>query len=264
MAATANTIELEGRVCAVTGAASGIGRAIAVMLARHGGKVAVLDRNEAGARETGQLIAASGGTGLVVPCDVSSRDSVEAACRTVTRDLGDAAVLVNNAAILKPGPLATLSLDDWNAQIAVNLTGYLSCAQVFGKAMRENKAGSLIHVTSVMANFARANGGAYSVAKAAVSMLSRQLAVEWGPDGVRSNAVLPGLVITPLSQANYDRPEFLRRREETVPMRRIAQPEDIARAVLYLASPLSDYVSGSEISPDGAFAVNLVNLVPRV
>ena len=264
MGAGAGTIGLEGRVCVVTGAASGIGRAIAVMLAQHGGKVAVLDRDVAGAQETGRLIAEAGGAGLVVACDVSARDSVETAGEAVARELGDVEVLVNNAAVLRPGPLATLSLEDWNTQLAVNLTGYFLCAQVFGRALRKNKAGGLIHVASVMADFARANGGAYSVAKAGVSMLSRQLAVEWGPDGVRSNAVLPGLVITPLSQANYDQPEFLRRREETVPLRRIGQPEDIARAVLYLASPLSDYVSGTEIAPDGAFAVNLVNLVPRV
>lgn len=258
------TISLEDRVCVVTGAGSGIGRGIAIMFARHGAHVAILDRDEAAAEETGRLVAEAGPDGLVVACDVSSDTSVEAACDKVRKRLGEAQVLVNNAAVLRPGPLASLSLADWNTQLAVNLTGYFLCAQVFGRAMRARRDGSLIHISSVMSGFARSDGGAYSVTKAGVSMLSRQLAVEWGPDGIRSNAIMPGLVITPLSQANYDRPEFLQRRSETVPMRRIALPEDIARAALYLASPLSDYVSGTEIAPDGGFAVNLVNLVPRV
>jgi len=254
---------LTGRVCVVTGGGSGIGRGIAVALASEGATVAILDRNEAGANETLGLVTKAGAEGLALACDVSSQDSVQAACAAVRDRFGDAQVLVNNAAILRPGALATLPLAEWNALLAVNLTGYFICAQVFGQAMRAKGEGALVHVASVAGDQATPFAGAYSVAKAGVTMLSRLLSVEWGPEGVRSNAVHPGLIYTPLSQSAYDRPGVMERRAEAVPSGRIGRPEDIAQAVLFLASPRASYVNGAEIVVDGGFTRNLMSFIPR-
>jgi NAD(P)-dependent dehydrogenase (short-subunit alcohol dehydrogenase family) len=254
---------LDGRVCVVTGGGSGIGRGIALALATEGASVAILDRNEAGAGETLGLVTGTGAKGMALACDVSDQASVEAASATVRDRFGDAHVLVNNAAILRPGSLADLPLAEWNALLAVNLTGYFLCAQVFGRAMRAEGEGVLVHVASVAGDQATPFAGAYSVAKAGVTMLSRLLSVEWGPDGVRSNAVHPGLIYTPLSQSAYDRAGVMERRAEAVPSRRIGRPEDIAQAVLFLASPRSSYVNGAEIVVDGGFTRNLMSFIPR-
>ena len=122
----------------------------------------------------------------------------------------------------------------------------------------------LVHVASIAADHATPNSGAYSVAKAGITMLSRQLAVEWGPLGVRSNAVHPGMIYTPLSQAMYDEPGVMERRSGAIPSRRIGQPEDIAQAVVFLASDRASYINGTEVTVDGGFVRNLMGLVPRV
>jgi NAD(P)-dependent dehydrogenase (short-subunit alcohol dehydrogenase family) len=254
---------LAGKVCVVTGGGSGIGRGIALALSGEGAVVAVLDRNLAAAQETLSLIADSGGKGLVVACDVSDRGSVEAARDVVRGRFGDPHVLVNNAGMVRPGPLASLSTEDWNALLAVNLTGYLFCAQVFGSAMRDRGDGVLVHIASHRAEFPGVMAGAYSVTKAGVQMLSRQLAAEWGPSGVRSNCVLPGFVLTPLSKALYDQPGVMDARTAAIPSRRIGTPEDTAQAVLFLASPRSSYINGTEILVDGGLKTNLLALIPR-
>ena len=254
---------LAGRVCAVTGAGSGIGQGVALALAGAGAQVALLDVNEAALRETQDLIAAQGGTALAVPCDVCSLPSVEAACDAVRARFGDAQVLINVAGVVRRGAMDTLSLKDWNDVLAINLTGYFLCAQVFGRAMLERGEGAMVHFTSVMADFPSPYTGAYSVTKAGVRMLSRQLAVEWGPKGVRSNCVAPSLVITPLSRGTYELPGVMEARCGTVPLGRIGLPEDMAQAVLFLVSPRAAYINGADLMVDGGFMANLMTLVPR-
>jgi NAD(P)-dependent dehydrogenase (short-subunit alcohol dehydrogenase family) len=261
-AAPGSWLGLNDRVCVVTGGGSGIGRGIALALAAQRARVAVLDRDEASAGETVALMPDAGGAGIALGCDVSSQDSVEAACVEVRDRFGDAQVLVNNAAISRPGPIAELTLADWNALLAVNLTGYFLCSQVFGRAMRAKRDGALVHVASLGAEFVIPFAGAYSVAKAGIAMLSRQIAVEWGPDGVRSNVVHPGFVQTPRTQPAYEKPGAMEMRSQAIPAKRIGRAEDIADAVVYLASPRAAYVSGAEMMVDGGFTRNLMGLIP--
>lgn len=252
---------LAGRVCVVTGAGGGIGRAVAVNLAKAGAHIAAIDRDEQGLEKTRAEL--SGNRHVIAPCDVTSADSIASAAATIEKALGPAGVLVNAAAILRPGALDTLTLAEWNMVISVNLTGYFLCAQAFGAQMRRERRGSLVHVASIAASNAQGKSGAYSVSKAGVVMLSRQLASEWGPDGVRSNVVSPGLVITPMSQAFYDTPGVAERRAAVTPMRRIAMPQDIADAITFLASDRASYINGDEIIVDGGFTRTIMNTIPR-
>lgn len=254
---------LSGQVCVVTGGGGGIGRAVALSLARAGARVAAIDLDERGLQATGAELRELGGDHLVTRCDTSSTDSVAAVSEAVEKALGSCGVLVNTAAVLRPGGLENLSLAEWNAVLAVNLTGYFLCAQIFGRQMRKLGRGSLVHVASIAGSHAQGHSGAYSVSKAGVIMLSRQLASEWGPQGIRSNVVSPGMVITPMSQSFYDTSGVTERRIAVVPSRRIGMPQDIADAILFLASDRSSYVNGDEITVDGGYANMLMNLVPR-
>ncbi|MGF6308093.1 NAD(P)-dependent dehydrogenase (short-subunit alcohol dehydrogenase family) [Bradyrhizobium sp. i1.8.4] len=254
---------LSGRVAVITGGGGGIGRATAVSFARAGARVAALDRDERGLAETKAKLREFGDGHLVASCDTTREDNVAAAADAVARSLGPCDILVNTAAVLRPGGLDTLPLAEWNAVLAINLTGYFICAQAFGRQMRKAGRGSLIHVASIAASNAQGQSGAYSVSKAAVVMLSQQLAAEWGPHGIRSNVVSPGLVVTPMSQAFYDTPGVTERRTAVVPMRRIGAPQDMADATLFLASDRSSYVNGEEIIVDGGYARTLMSHVPR-
>ena len=258
---------LAGRVCVVTGAGSGIGRGIALALAKEGARVAALDLNLDGANATVAEIKSHGGRAAAVSCDTSDAASVASAAVQSSAALGTCDVLVNNAGILRPGALDVLTLEEWNKVLSVNLTGYFLCAQTFGRQMRSkndgNRGGVLVHIASIAAEHATAMAGAYSVAKAGVEMLSRQLAVEWGPHGIRSNAVHPGLILTPMSQAFYDQPGVTERRSQVVPAGRIGLPEDIAQAVVFLASDRSAYISGQSLTVDGGFTRMMMGLIPR-
>ncbi|UPK02971.1 SDR family oxidoreductase [Bradyrhizobium sp. 170] len=254
---------LSGRVCVVTGGGGGIGRTTALSFAKAGARVAAIDLDERGLEVTGAELGKLGTDHVTARCDTSSVESVTAASATIEKSLGPCDVLVNTAAVLRPGALDTLSLAEWNAVLSVNLTGYFVCAQVFGRQMRALGHGSLVHVASIAGSNAQGQSGAYSVSKAGVIMLSQQLANEWGPHGIRSNVVSPGMVITPMSQSFYDTPGVTERRSAVVPMRRVGVPQDMADAILFLASDRASYVNGDEITVDGGYANMLMNLVPR-
>jgi NAD(P)-dependent dehydrogenase (short-subunit alcohol dehydrogenase family) len=254
---------LTGRVCVVTGAGGGIGGATAATLAAAGGLVALLDKNaETCAAATAALVD-KGARAVAIPCDTSDPASVAAAAERVAAGLGPCDVLVNNAGFLSPGALASLPLEAWNANLAVNLTGYFICAQIFGGAMLERRRGAIVHIASIAASNPQPWSGAYSVTKAGVAMLSRQLAAEWGASGVRSNVVSPGLIRTPLSEAFYQHEETARRRAELVPVGRVGLPQDIADAVTWLASDRAAYVNGEEVIVDGGVTQTLMGLIPR-
>ncbi|WP_107312959.1 SDR family NAD(P)-dependent oxidoreductase [Burkholderia metallica] len=262
-ASTPSGLNLNGKICVVTGAGSGIGAGIARAFAGAGAQVALVDRNLAGAETLAAELRQAGEVAQAFGCDVSDEASVHAAADAVRAALGPVNVLVNNAGLLRAGSLETVSIADWNQAIAVNLTGYLLCARAFGRDMLAAGNGSLVHVASIAAANPQTNSGSYSPSKAGVLLLSRQLAAEWGPRGVRSNCVLPGMIRTALSAKFYEEPGFEARRAAATASRRIGEPEDLAGPAMFLASDLAAYVNGAELLVDGGLDCMLMDMVPR-
>lgn len=254
---------LKDKVVVITGAGGGLGAEMARAFARQGAATVLLERDLPRAEAVADALRKQGGRSLAIGCDTADAGSIASAAERAASEIGPADALVNTAAILRPGALETLSAADWNAQIAVNLTGYLLCAQAFGRAMLVRGRGALVHVTSIAASEPQPFSGAYSVTKSGVAMLSRQLAYEWGPRGVRSNALAPGLVRTPMSEAFYQAPGVAERRANLVPVRRVATPADMADVALWLCSERSSYVTGQEIVVDGGLAQTIMGSVPR-
>jgi NAD(P)-dependent dehydrogenase (short-subunit alcohol dehydrogenase family) len=256
-------LTLAGKVCVVTGAAGGIGSAVAKVLGENGARVALLDREAGKCEDLAQTLRANGIEASAFACDIGAPEDVEATAARVDQTLGAADVLVNNAGLLRPGSIEDITLDAWNAMLQVNLTGYMLCSQAFGRAMLRKGTGSIVHVASVAAHHPQTWSGAYSPGKAAVAMLSKQIAAEWGPRGIRSNAVCPGMIRTPLSASFYAQGDIEQRRSAMTASRRIGEPLDIAEVVAFLASPRAAYVNGTEVVVDGGLECMLMDLVPR-
>lgn len=254
-----NWLGLAGKTVVITGAGGGIGRALCTAFAQAGARVVLVDRDE---DRAAPLAAEIGNGAFALRCDLAIPAEVNMAAERVEAE-GGADILVNSAAILRPGTLESVSEADWSAMLSVNLTGYLTASQAFGRGMLARGEGALIHIASIAGSQPQPASGAYSASKAATTMMSRQLAYEWGPRGVRSNCVSPGLVLTPMSAAFYADPEIKARREAMVPLRRIATPEDMADVALFLASSRASYVTGQDIVVDGGLSQALMGLVPR-
>jgi len=250
-----------GRVAVVTGAASGIGRATALRLAREGAAVAAVDRNGEGAEETVGLITAAGGAARAYACDVAASDAVASAARAIATALGAADVLANVAGI---GDAATTegieALDDarWSAVLAVNLSGAFYWCRALLPGMAARGRGAVVNVSSLAGRSKSANGGlAYTASKAGLLGLTRHLAFDYGPRGVRVNAICPGGVDTPLLRAgraaetSEERSVRLAAYGYFMPIKRISTPDEQAAAIAFLASDEASYVNGVSLDVNG-------------
>lgn len=243
---------LDGRVAVVTGAAGGIGAAIVARLAGLGAQVALLDLPHA-QPALDAAVQALPTRGLAGVCDIADPASVAAAAEAVQARLGPCDILVNNAGVLGPHvSLDGLDVPTWDRLMNINLRGAFLCTQAFGAHMLQAGGGSIVNIGSIAAGKPNASP-AYSVSKAGVLALTRHTAVEWGPRGVRTNAVSPGFIRTPLSAVHYANDELLRWRTSLVPVRRLGETHDIADAVAYLASDAAGFVNGQDLVVDGGF-----------
>ena len=244
---------VQGKVVIVTGAASnpGLGHSAALSLAREGAKVVVTDIDAAGAQRCAGAIRNAGGEAIWLAQDVTNEDVWKQVIATTVETFGRLDVLVNNAGIAVLKPLEELSLEDFNRQIAVNLTSvFLGCKYATAE-MRRSGGGSLINLSSVAGLVGLATCVAYGASKGGVRLMSKSLAVELGKYGIRCNSVHPGVIWTNMqSGAGNGGRENADRMAAGLPLGRVGEPKDIANCILYLASDESDYVTGAEFTVD--------------
>jgi NAD(P)-dependent dehydrogenase (short-subunit alcohol dehydrogenase family) len=255
-------MSLRGKVVLVTGAGQGIGESIVLSFSKKGAKVVVNDVNMDGVSLVVKKIKSEGGDCLGLKADVSKRGEVKAMVDQTVGYYGTLDVLVNNAGIMKPAPLETLSEEDWDIAVNVDLKGTFLCSQFAAQIMIPRRRGRIINIASVSGHEPYPGGGAYSTSKAGVIMLTKQCAVEWGKYNIQVNAISPGLIVTPLNAKAYEDPNIRQGRENMVPLNRLGLPEDVASMAVLLASDESGYVSGCTIEVDGGFLRNMQQLLP--
>jgi len=254
---------LDGRVIVVTGAGQGLGATTARLLAELGATVAAIDIEIDGVRRVTDQITEELGQALAIECDVSDEASVEAAAATVVKEFGRIDGLVNNAGIIRWGRLETLAVDDWDALVSVNLRGTFLCTKHFGGTMVEQESGSIVNISSVAGGAPQPNCGAYSPTKAAVAMLARQVAVEWGPLNIRTNSVSPGIMETPMADVFHRDPSSREKRISMIPNRRFSDPREVAAVIAWLIGDGSSFVNGQNIEVDGGMMQTFLSLLPR-
>lgn len=252
--ANGDRVELNGKVALVTGAASGIGRGVAVRLAREGATVAALDRSaDAAPALLDELARVGERDHLFLTADVRVADQVEAAVAELVERLGRIDILVCSAGVREIGDVYDLAPEEWENVIAVNLTGTFWCCQAVAKRMRSVGTGSIVTLASVGGLIGLSHRPAYTAAKHGVVGLTRSLARDLGADGIRVNAVCPGVIRTPLTEQYWDDEGFEQGMASVVPLGRSGTVADVEEAVLYLASERAAYVSGIALTVDGGW-----------
>lgn len=242
---------LDGKTALVTGAASGIGAAIAAAYATKGARIAALDLNAAGAEEAARGL---GSDSRGFHCDVADPESVRQAVGSVVDAFGRIDILVNSAGIARLAPAEELSLQDWDSTIEVNLRGTFLMCQAVGNRMLETGGGSIINMASQAATVALDQHVAYCASKFGVVGVSKVLAAEWGGRGIRVNTISPTVVLTELGHRAWDGPrgDALKK---LIPTGRFAYPDEIAAAAVFLASNAAEMINGADLVIDGGYTI---------
>jgi NAD(P)-dependent dehydrogenase (short-subunit alcohol dehydrogenase family) len=249
MGFTADT--LRDRVAIVTGASQGIGRAIALELARVGADVVVCSRRPAALKPVADEVRALGRRALAVECDVADAGQVDEVVGQTTRTFGRIDLLVNNAGYRIRSPLEDLPRPEWDAMVGINLTGVFLFSQAVGRVMIRQKSGTIVNVTSVAGRTGTRGMAAYAAAKAGATVLTQSLGAEWAKYGIRVNAVAPGPVETEGVLEVWKTPAMIAQAAREVPLGRLGRPEEIARAVVFVASDEASFMTGETLYVSG-------------
>ncbi|HZU83387.1 MAG TPA: glucose 1-dehydrogenase [Polyangiaceae bacterium] len=252
-------LDLSGRVAVVIGGTSGIGQALSVGLARAGADVVATARHIEAIEATAAEIERTGRRSLRIAADVTDRASLDRLLRQTVAAFGQVDVLVNCAARTKRTPTLDVTEEEWAGILDTNLTGTLRACQIFGRHMMARGYGRIVNIASLTSFVAFHEVAAYGASKAAVAALTKSLAVEWGPKGVRVNAIAPGVFRTPLNQGLLDGTDRGRELLMRTPLGRVGSVDELAGACVFLASEAASFVNGEVIVVDGGFLASGVN-----
>lgn len=249
-------MSFDGQVVLVTGASRGIGRATAVAFARAGATVAVNYRaDRAGAESTRAEIVSDGGKAVLWQADLGNTTALEEMVRGIEAETGPIAVLVNNAAAFNNDPFLDVSLDEFDRLWATNGRGLFYLSQLAARHMANRKRGSIIHVSSILAQQAMPGRAAYIACKGAVESMTRAMSVDLAPYQIRVNAVAPGLVETKALISAIDDPQLEQELQSGIPWKRFGEPREVAETILFLASPAASYITGALVPVDGGLSI---------
>jgi glucose 1-dehydrogenase len=258
--------KLTGQVAIITGASSGIGAGVAKALSESGAKVVInypVEAVKPAAEAVLTEIVSAGGIGMIAMCDVSKEAEVQKMFADTIAQFGTVDILINNAGLQKDAPFESMTLDQWNFVLGVNLTGQFLCAR---EAIREflrrginaklsSSAGKIIHMSSVHEVIPWAGHANYAASKGGIMLLMKTLAQEFAHRKIRINSICPGAIQTPINRPAWDTPEALNSLLTLIPYKRIGQPDDIGRAAVWLCSDDSDYVNGVSLFVDGGMTL---------
>lgn len=247
-------MKLEGKTAIVTGASRGIGRSIAIELAKNGANVVVnYSGNEEKAKETAKEVEASGAKALVFRADVSNADDVQAMLKETISTFGGIDILVNNAGITKDNLLMRMKENDWDQVMDINLKSVFLTTKAVARPMMKQRKGKIINVSSIVGVMGNAGQANYVASKAGVIGLTKTSAKELAPRGINVNAVAPGFIETDMTGELGE--DVQTSMKQMIPLERFGQPEDIAKAVVFLASDDADYITGQTIHIDGGMVM---------
>ncbi len=253
-----SSFNLEGKTAIVTGAARGLGKAMATGLAEVGANIVIPDINYENARKTANEISELGVETLALKCDVTDKSEVQNMVEKTVDKFDNIDILINNAGLCKNIAAEEMSLEDWQEVIDINLTGVFLCSQVVGKEMIDNKGGSIINISSMSAeiiNYPQPQCS-YNASKAGVSQLTKSLAAEWAKYDIRVNAIAPGYMKTDLTAEILDKnPERKEHWIEPTPMKRMGKPKELKGLAVYLASEASSFMTGNIVKIDGGYTL---------
>jgi len=260
MSESVSYMKLNGKVAIITGAGSGIGRATAILMAKEGAKVLVVDVNDKGGQETVDAIRHDGGQAFFSRADVSKPADCEKMVKTALREYGKLDILFNNAGVVHVGTITETSEEDWDRVLDINLKGVFLASKYAIPEMLRTGGGAIVNTGSIYGNLGAGSYSAYCASKGGVINLTRALAMEYAEKNIRVNCVCPGSVMTAMLQQEIDilapdNPEEQKRRfAQMQPIHRIASPEEIAKVVLFLSSDDASNMTGASVNVDGGFS----------
>jgi 3-oxoacyl-[acyl-carrier protein] reductase len=242
-------LKLAGKVALVTGAAQGIGKAVSLLLARNGADIIVSDINLEKAEETAKEVQTLGRKALAIKVDVATLGDVEKMVEAILAQFGKVDILINNAGIARDKLILRMTEEDWDAVLNINLKGTFNCTKAVVRHMSKQKSGKIVNIASVVGEMGNAGQGNYAASKAGVIGFTKTIAREFAHRGINVNAIAPGYIETPMTDALPDKvKEELKR---LIPMDRLGKPEDVAEAVLFLVSESANYITGQVLNVNG-------------